>query len=121
MAKKEKIEEIKKDKKAKKEKKPSWVKRNWKKVLGGISLGGLVAGIGYLAKRDHDYYESLPEDPVNPGCKYDPSWEAYIPEMADEYGNIHKNVLRQTLDGQTAYYFNTSDIIPKDSKEDDEF
>lgn len=121
MAKKEKIEQI-KNTETKKEKKPSWIKRNWKKVLGGISLGGLVAGIGYLAKRDHDYYESLPEDPVNPGCKYDPAWEAYIPEMADEYGNIHKNVFRQTLDDNTtAYWFKTSDIIPPKSEEDDEF
>ena len=120
MAKKEKIEEI-KNTETKKEKKPSWIKRNWKKVLGGISLGGLAAGIGYLAKRSHDYYESLPEDPVNPGCKYDPEWMSYIPEMADEYGNIHKNVLRQNLDGDcTAYWFKTSDIIPK-SEEDDEF
>lgn len=120
MAKKEKIEEI-KNTETKKEKKSSWIKRNWKKVLGGISLGGLAAGIGYLAKRSHDYYESLPEDPVNPGCKYDPEWMSYIPEMADEYGNIHKNVCRQDLDGgETAYWFKTSDIIPK-SEEDDEF
>ena len=119
MKKKEEFIKIEKDKKkSKKEKKPSWIKRNWKKVLGGVSLGGLVAGIGYLAKKDHDYYESLPEDPTHPGSKYDPSWEAYIPEMADEYGNIHHNVFRQTLDEDTtAYWFKTSDIIKPEEDE----
>lgn len=119
MKKKEEFIKIDKDeKKSKKEKKPLWIKQNWKKVLGGVTLGGLVACIGYLAKIDHDYYESLPEDPVNPGCKFDPRWEAYIPEMADEYGNIHRNVFRQTLDDDTtAYWFKTSDIIKPEEDE----
>ena len=98
----------------------SWYARNWKKVTGAIAgLGGLALII-CRAKynkvlRDNGAFDFNPDE-LEPDKLAD--FERLIPEMADEYGVIHRNVLRQDLDGNTtAYWFSTKDIIEPESEE----
>ena len=101
----------------KKDKKPNWFHKNWKKLLvaaGGIggTLWVIAKGIAKAKSGEYDFnpYE-IDENNL-------PDWEKMIPEMADEYGVIHKNVLRQDLDGETAYWFKTSELIDPNKSEE---
>lgn len=102
------------------EKKPGWFRRNWKKVAGvAAGIGGLV-GLVVLGKKGSEKLAEMnglididPTELDSGGevTKLCSGWERIIPEMADENGVIHKNVLRQDLDGDcTAYWFSTKGI-----------
>lgn len=114
------MDEKKIQKKENVEKKPNWFKRNWKKIVGVIGgLGGLTFIICEAKKtkelRDSGAFDFNPDELDPDKLAY---FEKLIPEMADEYGVIHRNVLRQDLDGNsTAYWFSTKDIIEPESEE----
>lgn len=114
------MDEKKIQKKEDTKKKPGWFKRNWKKIVGVVGgLGGMTFVI-YEAKKAKELRDSGAFD-FNPAeLKPDElcDFEKLIPEMADEYGVIHRNVLRQDLDGNsTAYWFSTKDIAEPESEE----